>query len=102
MRATRAYIASAGTATLMLGSALAMLVLVSTFVAFGSWPGSSSGKEVDQLLLKEVAAPKPQKVAVRTDAVRVARRAEASRSASAASGRRQAGSTRGTSVRTGT
>jgi hypothetical protein len=74
----------------MLGSALAMLVLVSTFVAFGSWPGSSSGKEVDQLLLNDVGKPKPQKVAVRADAVRVARRAEARQRVALARGDRQA------------
>src|SRR5690349_18536553 len=101
MRATRAYIASAGTATLMLGSALAMLVLVSTFVAFGSWPGSSSGKDVDQLLLNEAGTAKPQKVAVRADAVRVARRAETRRRAAVARGGRQV-TTRGTNGRTGT
>ena len=41
MRATRAYIASAGTAAVMLGASLCMFVLVSAFVAFGSWPGTS-------------------------------------------------------------
>src|SRR4051812_42015394 len=77
MRATRAYIASAGTAAVMLGASVAALVLVSAFVAFGSWPGESSGKQVDQVLLREVARPKAVKaVAVRTDAVKTARRAE--------------------------
>src|SRR5215212_2546153 len=69
MRATRAYIASAGTAAVMLGASLAMLVLVGTFVAFGSWPGTDNGKRVDQVLLNEVVRAKPQAVAVRADAI---------------------------------
>jgi hypothetical protein len=61
----------------MLGASVAALVLVSAFVAFGSWPGESSGKQVDQLLLREVARPKAAKaVAVRTDAVKTAKRVE--------------------------
>ena len=58
MRATRAYIASAGTATLMLGSALAMLVLVITFVAFGSWPGTELQSRF------ATAEPSPEQVQV--------------------------------------
>jgi hypothetical protein len=57
------------------GAAIVMLVLVSTFVAFGSWPGSSNGKEVDQVILNEVAKPKAAKVAVGAQAVKAARRA---------------------------
>lgn len=77
MRATRAYIASAGTAVVMLAAALAMLTVVSAFVAFGSWPGQDSGSRVDQVLLNDVAATKPKAVAVRADAINVARRADA-------------------------
>jgi len=60
----------------MLAASLAVLVVVSAFVAFGSWPGEGSAKQVDQVLLNEVAKPKPQAVAVRADAVKVARTAE--------------------------
>ena len=56
MRATRAYIASAGTAAVMLGASICLLALVSTFVAFGRWPGAQSGRAVDQLVLRSVAA----------------------------------------------
>src|SRR5215212_3655260 len=83
MRATRAYIASAGTAAVMLGAAVAMLALVSAFVAFGSWPGQNAGSEVDQVLLNEVVKAKPKAVAVRADAVKVARRTEARRQVAA-------------------
>jgi len=77
----------------MLGAALAMLVLVSTFVAFGSWPGADNGKRVDQVLLNEVVKAKPQAVAVRADAITVARRAELRRAASEA--RKQRGTRTG-------
>jgi hypothetical protein len=64
----------------MLGASLAALILVSAFVAFGSWPGESSGKQVDQVLLRDVATTKAAKpVAVRTDAVKTAKRAETRR-----------------------
>jgi hypothetical protein len=52
-----------------------MFVLMSTFVAFGSWPGAQSHTNVDQVLLREVAKPRAKTVAVRSDAVVVARRA---------------------------
>jgi hypothetical protein len=77
MQATRAYIASAGTAVVMLGASLCMFVVVSTFVAFGSWPGAQSHASVDQVLLRDVASPRPKTVAVRADAVAIARRAAA-------------------------
>jgi hypothetical protein len=76
MRATRAYIASAGTAVVMLGASFAMLFVVSAFVAFGSWPGENSGRQLDQVLLQEVARTHAQPVKVRADAVTVARRAD--------------------------
>src|SRR5438270_7080736 len=75
MRATRAYIASAGTAAVMLGAAFAMFLIVSGFVAFGSWPGASSGTHVNAVVLRELAQAAPKKVAVRADAVAVAHRA---------------------------
>src|SRR3954468_3226513 len=77
MRATRAYIAGAGTAVVMLGASLAMLVLVSSFVAFGSWPGSDSGTDVNQVVLTDVVAKNQTKaVAVASDAVARAKRAD--------------------------
>jgi hypothetical protein len=60
----------------MLAASLAVLVVVSAFVAFGSWPGEGSAKQVDQVLLNEGGTPKPHAVAVRADAVKVARTAE--------------------------
>jgi hypothetical protein len=80
MRTTRAYIASAGTASVMLAASLAMLALVSTYVAFGSWPGASSGRSVDQVVLDAVAKPAaPRNLAVHPNAVAVAHRAAARR-----------------------
>jgi uncharacterized protein YjbJ (UPF0337 family) len=71
----------------MLGAALCMLVLVSAFVAFGSWPGETSGKQVDQVLLNEVTkSQKPAAVAVGPKAVAVAR-AETKRKLDAAAKR---------------
>ncbi|MEA2424170.1 MAG: hypothetical protein QOH13_580, partial [Thermoleophilaceae bacterium] len=75
MRGTRAYIASAGTAVVMLGASVCLFALVSAFVAFGSWPGAQSQTSLDQVVLRDAARPKPKKVAVRADAVVVARRA---------------------------
>jgi hypothetical protein len=57
----------------MLAASVAVLVVVSAFVAFGSWPGEGNARQVDQVLLNDVAKPKPQAVAVRADAVKVAR-----------------------------
>jgi hypothetical protein len=58
----------------MLGAAFCMLVVVSAFIAFGSWPGETSAKQVDRVLLNELSAKsKPKAVAVRSDAVKVAR-----------------------------
>jgi hypothetical protein len=74
MRATRAYIASAGTAVLMLGASVCAFVLVSAFVAFGSWPGAGSYTDVDQIVLGSVQEPQVTKVTVRRDAVAVAKR----------------------------
>jgi hypothetical protein len=86
MRATRAYIASAGTATVLLAASLAMFGLVSTIVAFGSWPGAGAGRQVDQVLLRDVVNAKPKPVAVGDDAVKAARRAAARREAVAQAG----------------
>jgi hypothetical protein len=75
MRTTRAYIASAGTAAVMLVAALCLFAIVSAFVTFGSWPGAQAHESVNQVLLRDVVAQaKPKKVAVRADAVVVAQR----------------------------
>src|SRR3954452_1330117 len=92
MRATRAYIASAGTAAVMLGAAVAMFLVVSALVAFGSWPGEESGRQVDEVLLKEVAAAKAETVAVGAQAVKVTRRAAAKQRVTVARAERKAGS----------
>jgi hypothetical protein len=63
----------------MLGASLAMLALVSALVAFGSWPGSTSGKQVDEVILRQVTKPKAQKVAVGAAAIKANRRADARR-----------------------
>jgi hypothetical protein len=63
----------------MLGASLAMFALVSGFVAFGSWPGAKSATNVDSVVLRDVAQAKPKAVAVRSDAVALARRAQAQR-----------------------
>ncbi|HYZ29079.1 MAG TPA: hypothetical protein VE570_08505 [Thermoleophilaceae bacterium] len=90
MRATKAYIAGAGTAAVMLAASLTMLAVVSAFVAFGSWPGQNAGGRIDQVVLADVLKPKPKKIAVRADAVQAARRAEIRAKATArpADGRR--------------
>jgi hypothetical protein len=75
MRASRAYIASAGTAAVMLCAAVSMFALLSAFVAFGSWPGAETGTTVDQIVLREAQQSRAaEKVTVRADAVAIARR----------------------------
>ena len=75
MRVTKAYVASAGTAVVMLGASVCVFALVSAFVAFGSWPGTTSHTRVDQLVLRAVERPQAAKVAVNRNAVAIARRA---------------------------
>lgn len=58
----------------MLAGSLAMLAMVGTFVAFGSWPGATSGAHVDQVLLSAVTKPHaPEHVVVSAKARTVAR-----------------------------
>jgi gas vesicle protein len=71
---------------MLAGAAVCMLVLVSAYVAFGSWPGQASGKQVDQVLLNDVVRAKPQKVAVGAEAMKLARRAEVKRQIAQARG----------------
>src|SRR3954470_20508037 len=89
MRATGAYIASAGTAIVMLAASLATFALVSTLVAFGAWPGTSAGSRVDQVLVSDVGSAKPKPIPVRADAVGAAHRAQMKRQARAANARTQ-------------
>ena len=74
MRATNAYIASAGTAAVMLGASLCVFALLSAFVTFGSWPGTGSHTAVDQIVLNSIERPHAAEVTVRSDAVAIARR----------------------------
>jgi hypothetical protein len=53
MRANRAYIASLGTTTVMIASAVLLLAVVSTLVAFNGWPGASIARDVGSLVVKE-------------------------------------------------
>src|SRR5438132_8284839 len=74
LQATRTYIASAGTAVVMLGGAVALFAVLSAFIAFGSWPGAHSSTSVDQIVLRAAQrAPHASTVTVRPDAVAVAR-----------------------------
>jgi hypothetical protein len=68
MRVTRAYIASAGTAAVMLAAALSLLALVSTYIAFGRWPGSTQSSSLSQIVLRAVSesrSPNPVTVSSR-------------------------------------
>ena len=53
MRANRAYIASLGTTTVMIASAVLLLAVVSTLVAFNGWPGAGIARDVGSLVVKE-------------------------------------------------
>lgn len=68
MRATQAYIASAGTAAVMLAAALSLFAMVSGLVAFGAWPASETPTSVDEMLVTSIERPEKQAVRVRRDA----------------------------------
>jgi hypothetical protein len=53
MRPNRAYIASLGTTTVMIASAVLLLAVVSTLVAFNGWPGAGIARDVGSLVVKE-------------------------------------------------
>jgi hypothetical protein len=53
MRANRAYIAGLGTTTVMIASAVLLLGVVSTLVAFNGWPGAGIARDVESLVVKE-------------------------------------------------
>lgn len=68
MVATRAYIASAGTAAVMLAASLSVLAMVSGLVAFGAWPANTTPTSVDETLITSIERAKPQAVQVRRNA----------------------------------
>src|SRR5439155_3718484 len=53
MRATRAYIASLGTTSLLVASSLLLLVVVSAIVAFNGWPGSGVADSVENMVVND-------------------------------------------------
>src|ERR687893_1741403 len=53
MRASRAYIAGFGTTGVLVGSALLLLVVVSTLVAFQGWPGTGFADDIGSLVVDE-------------------------------------------------
>lgn len=53
MRASRAYIAGFGTTGVLVGSALLLLVVVSTLVAFKGWPGEGFADGIGSLVVDE-------------------------------------------------
>ena len=68
MVATKAYIASAGTAAVMLAASLSVLAMVSGLVAFGGWPANETPTSVDEMLVTSIERPKPQAIQVRHNA----------------------------------
>jgi hypothetical protein len=51
MRASRAYIASFGTAGVLIASSVLLLLVVSTIVAFRGWPGDDIAKGIRGLVV---------------------------------------------------
>jgi hypothetical protein len=51
MKATRAYIASLGTTSLLVASSLLILVVVSALVAFNGWPGSGASDRTENIVV---------------------------------------------------
>jgi hypothetical protein len=64
MRATKAYIASAGTAAVMLAASIGLFAMVSAFVAFGAWPEGAQPTRIDQVVLDAIERPTAPPVAV--------------------------------------
>jgi hypothetical protein len=81
MRATKAYIASAGTAAVMLAASLSAFALMSAYIAFGSWPGTQNHTNLDQVVLGAIERPHSSQLTVSKDAVAIARRDAARRAA---------------------
>ena len=53
MRADRAYIAGLGTTGVLVASAVLLLAVVSTLVAFRGWPGSDAAEDTGNLIVGE-------------------------------------------------
>ncbi len=51
MRATRAYIFSLGTTSLLVASSFLILIVVSTIVAFDGWPGSGIADRIERIVV---------------------------------------------------
>jgi len=51
MKATKAYIASAGTTGLLLASSMSLLVLVGAILAFNGWPNSGLAEDVERFFV---------------------------------------------------
>ena len=57
MRADRAYIAGLGTTGILVASALLLLAVVSTLVAFRGWPGTDVADDIGNLVVRESERP---------------------------------------------
>jgi hypothetical protein len=71
MRADRAYIAGLGTTGVLVASALLLLVVVSTLVAFRGWPGTDAAEDIGNLIVGDTE----RQVAVQDGPARAAREA---------------------------
>ena len=67
MRADRAYIAGIGTTSVLVASALLLLAVVSTLVAFRGWPGTDVTEDIGNLVVggpeRQLAVEGPERVA---------------------------------------
>jgi hypothetical protein len=57
LRASKAYIASLGTTSVLIASSLLMLAFVSALVTYKGWPGAGAGGDVPGLRLENRQAP---------------------------------------------
>jgi hypothetical protein len=57
MRATRAYIFSLGTTSLLVASSFLILIVVSTIVAFDGWPGSGIADRIERIVVGDDEGP---------------------------------------------
>jgi hypothetical protein len=75
MRARLAYISSLGTTTILVASAIFVLGVVGTIVAFKGWPGGGSNADVQSVPLATPAAANPVRRVVRAGRARPPARA---------------------------
>lgn len=71
MRPDRAYIAGLGTTGVLVASAILLLAVVSTLVAFRGWPGTDFTEDIGNLIVGDTA----RRVALQDGPARVAREA---------------------------